>query len=1105
MTISGTIERAPGDGYYFTDCKSGDILFRSFGSNSFSFGSGSNILSAFRVNSNMVSVGAPLFAFGTSNPQAQLHLYNGTQSPSMLIDGGGISGRGTLRFTTTNAGNYIQSGAQFSNDSKQDLIFSSMNGITEWMRIKGSTGNVGIGLNNPQYSLHVSGTGYLGTCLSPTISTSNIVSSSTNINIGCDSVTQEVNIGCGSNAQVVNIGTSSAGTTINIGGTGDTVNILGTTNYIQSTDLQIMDKVITLNKGGAAFSGIGAGIEIEESNIAIGYIKTSTDRNSFLFRAPSGTRDLVMNLSSGAMNLNNGGFVMSSACNIGIGTSSPSAKLEVVGEIKHKGLFWCFTGSDCNFGVQIFSNNQDGASSNQYQGGIQSWWGVGLRCKTDNTTRHMFDTRTGNTWLLGSQSIGTDIITNSKLYIEGVGRHTNIESLQHQLQLAEGSTRLFMGADSNSEIGYIQAGKSLIGKRTISLNPQGGNVGIGTSVAAQKLDIAGTTIIRRGNTTGSSFDQLLFSYNATDNFKHSIKTRHSASDGVDNAIDFYVWQSAQVQTDIGNRLMLSVTNAGVGVGKSNPNYTLDVNGIVNASNLYVNGVALGSIPSFWTQANYGNYSGCNVGLGTSNFAARLHIIGGGSTFSNNLVQCESASSTDASYITFTNTSSTHRIGTDGIGWVDTNRGALNIFSMCNNPIVFGTNNSQKMILSSSGSIGIGTSSPNEFQGALLNVYNSNTTALQALLTNNGTGRAGIALSNRAGISLITHDINNNLAIYGSDSQSFISSSGWYFQDQQNANITRVFIGATGNVGIGTTVPSQLLDVIGTSSTAILKVGTSNQDYGRVILGSINHGIARGANISTASNVNDVIVHTSGTGSVVFATNGPTEYMRVNPSGNVGIGSASPVYKLDVAGPVQFGQTTNNKVGISDYEIKMFGIGSRHYSLFNSNNMFTIRDTSSSTPFGTIGTTIFTISNNLVGIGKTPGTGFQLDLSADGARKLTTTTWSTGSDERVKNNIQLANLDICYSNIKNIPLKYFEWDSNVFPTLKDRNAIGFIAQDVKKHIPKAVEISPDYGFDDFHTLDIDQIIKNLYGCVQKLQGIVETQSDEIRALKSLMKS
>lgn len=103
------------------------------------------------------------------------------------------------------------------------------------------------------------------------------------------------------NATTVNIGTAAANTNINIGTSGtntiqignsnSTVNILGTVLYENVTNLQVSDKLITLNKGGAAASAAGAGIELEENGSITGYIKTTGGRDGYLFRAPANAAD----------------------------------------------------------------------------------------------------------------------------------------------------------------------------------------------------------------------------------------------------------------------------------------------------------------------------------------------------------------------------------------------------------------------------------------------------------------------------------------------------------------------------------------------------------------------------------------------------------------------------------------------------------------------------------------------------------------------------------------------------------------------------------------------------------------------------------------------
>ena len=111
--------------------------------------------------------------------------------------------------------------------------------------------------------------------------------------------------------------------------------------------------------------------------------------------------------------------------------------------------------------------------------------------------------------------------------------------------------------------------------------------------------------------------------------------------------------------------------------------------------------------------------------------------------------------------------------------------------------------------------------------------------------------------------------------------------------------------------------------------------------------------------------------------------------------------------------------------------------------------------------------------------------FQLDLSTDGARKLSTTTWTTGSDQRIKSDIQSANLARCVDIVDSLDLKYFKWDIPGVAGPTDSHSLGWIAQEVKEFFPNSVRETQDYGFDDFHNLDSDQLIKTMYGALKKM--------------------
>ncbi len=144
-----------------------------------------------------------------------------------------------------------------------------------------------------------------------------------------------------------------------------------------------------------------------------------------------------------------------------------------------------------------------------------------------------------------------------------------------------------------------------------------------------------------------------------------------------------------------------------------------------------------------------------------------------------------------------------------------------------------------------------------------------------------------------------------------------------------------------------------------------------------------------------------------------------------------------------------------------------------------------------------------INNSTRGIGLGVSPSYQLHLSTDSAYKLSTSFWTVSSDKRLKQNIEDANIDECFNNIKNLPLKRYKWKDEIYtPTqVYDRTKLGWIADDVQQIFPNSVKEIEANGLTDCKSMDIDQIIASLYGCIKKLMSISETKKEIITKLEN----
>ncbi len=285
------------------------------------------------------------------------------------------------------------------------------------------------------------------------------------------------------------------------------------------------------------------------------------------------------------------------------------------------------------------------------------------------------------------------------------------------------------------------------------------------------------------------------------------------------------------------------------------------------------------------------------------------------------------------------------IGTSGDAYVMQNEAQ---------PLYFGTNLLERMRIDAAGNVAIGTTTTTE----RLQVANTATTASNVAVS---------LLSGTSGISSLYFG-NGNLAYYGAVQYNSSTHRMGFWTN----NTTRMTIDNNGLVGVGTTTPNDNLDVTGTidASTAY-KVGNSVGTVGQFLKSNGTTGFVAGA--ITSSDISAALP----SGSNAWTRSAPFVFLT-NSGDNVGIGTTTPAYPMNIAAGGQIGLQydgsdavwagiyTNavNTTASSFYGYKVGGT-IKAYSYANNNGDFGI--------FNNTGTNLFINAAGNTGLGTTSPT------------------------------------------------------------------------------------------------------------------------------------
>jgi hypothetical protein len=487
--------------------------------------------------------------------------------------------------------------------------------------------------------------------------------------------------------------------------------------------------------------------------------------------------------------------------------------------------------------------------------------------------------------LLGNQA---GLSNNSGIHNIAIGTNTLKLHPNGNNNIAIGNSTMEIATQGNHNIALGTAMASsiegshnqAIGNYALDANSGSHNAALGE--LAGYSNVSGSHNVYLGNQAGSIDSSSTFIGNSAGSHNVFIGSGATASStNLYNACAI----GANAIVNSSNSMVLG-HNANIGIGTSAPSEKLEVSGKIKTTNLQItngaqdqyvlksnaNGDAIWADPStlpngFWAKNGNSQYSAVNgnVGINVTNPQAELDISGVPYGSSAILLRAgNSSNSTAHNQIEFGydgQANYKHAIKSRHNGSGDANN-ALDFYIWNHNTdAVDNTGSKQVMTISgedNSGRVGIGTNAPS----ATLDVIG--TIKSNQLQLSNGANNGYILQS----------DLNGN-AIW-SDPLS-IPNGNW------TTNGTNQYSLVSGNIGIGTTTPTEKLDVNGKTKTTNFAMTNGAQPLYLLTCADAN---------GTASWIDPNLMFNN-----IWTSFGVNSYL--NKSGNLGIGTFTPEQKVHV--------------------------------------------------------------------------------------------------------------------------------------------------------------------------------------------------------------